>query len=128
MYTTSVANLDSDIVNGGYVSQGDAGYIFTEQAPNSVPLYRLYSTTLTDHYYTVNETDKDYMITKGYTYEWVEGYAYNTSLCGAVPFYMAYNPKAPDHFYTVNLTERDAAITTGGYVDQGISMYIFPPV
>ena len=127
LYTTNLTNIENDIVKDGYVSQGDAGFVYPSQAPNSVPLYRLYSKTATDHYYTTSTQDVADAVSSGYTYQDIEGYVYTTAQCGTVPLYQSYNPTAPDHFYTTDVSERDSAINTGGYLDEGIVMYIFPP-
>ena len=119
--------MEDDIATGKWVSQGDAGYVFASQVPNSVPFYRLYSSTETDHYYTTDETDRDNFVAAGYTFQRIDGYVYPTALCGSVPLYKVYNAAAPDHLYTTNITERDVAIDTQNYVDEGVAAYIFPP-
>ncbi|KAH6901583.1 hypothetical protein BKA70DRAFT_1435962 [Coprinopsis sp. MPI-PUGE-AT-0042] len=43
----------------------------------------------------------------------------------AVPLFRSYNPRG-DHFYTINSTEHSNAIRVFGYLDQGLTGYLFP--
>jgi len=56
-------------VNAGYVYEQIAGYVQTASDGISIPLYRFYSASQTDHFYTVT-----YGTYAGYTYEGIEGF------------------------------------------------------
>lgn len=120
------------IRNDGYVSEGDAALVFPTadgpSIPGAIPLYRMWSPTRSDHFYTVSESQRDNAVQKrGYTDEGVTAYVYGTQLCGSVPLYRTFNPVAYDHFYTVNETEKLDFIDHRGYVDGGMVGFVFPP-
>lgn len=41
------------------------------------------------------------------------------------PLYQLWNNVVSDHFYTTSVSERNGAISSGGYVDQGITGYLY---
>ena len=49
-YSTDV----NEGTNAGYSQEGTAGFVYTTQVPNSVPLYRYYNTGLNYHFYTTD--------------------------------------------------------------------------
>ena len=61
--------------------EGTAGYIFSNQEPHSVPLYRLYNGNIGDHFYTTNAAERDNAPQHlGYNYEGITGYVLLMSL------------------------------------------------
>ncbi|KAI0317076.1 hypothetical protein OF83DRAFT_1172313 [Amylostereum chailletii] len=126
-YTTNALEMENAVANLGYASEGDAALIFGTQDPTSVtiPLYRIYRSADTDHFYTTDANERANTIAGGGTDEGIAGYVYSSSVCpGLVPFYRAFSPSADDHFYTTNLAERNTAITSLGYVDEGVAAYV----
>ena len=110
----------------GYNAEGTTGYVFSEEQPDSVPLYRLYSAGGTDHFYTTNAQEKDNAAANlGYTYEGIAGYIYPNTDCGGLPLYRSYNAQGVDHFYTMSATEWDNAVS-GGWAEEGIAGYMLP--
>ena len=75
-YTTNRTDMEHAITNSGYVSQGDAGYVFNSaDAPNSIPFYRAWNSRHVDHFYTTNETEREHAITvDNYADEGIVGY------------------------------------------------------
>jgi len=112
--------------NLSYTAERTPGYIFSNKQPSTVPLYRLYSGSGTDHFYTTNAAEKDNAVKNlGYTYEGIPGYVYPDGSCGGLPLYRSYNGRAVDHFYTVSVTEKDNAVG-GGWNYEGVACYILP--
>ncbi|KAL4769193.1 hypothetical protein BDW60DRAFT_195637 [Aspergillus nidulans var. acristatus] len=78
-YTTSAEERDRAVQSLGYSDEGVAGYIYPQQSsvPGLVPLYRLYSGEVTDHFYTVSQTERDNTIGRlGYSDEGIAGYVF----------------------------------------------------
>ncbi|KAI1798282.1 hypothetical protein LXA43DRAFT_1088404 [Ganoderma leucocontextum] len=130
-YTTSASQMDNAIRNDAYVSQGDAALVFPTadgpSIPGAIPLYRMWSPTRQDHFYTASAAQRDNAVQKhGYTDEGVAAYVYGTQLCGSVPLYRTFDPVAYDHFYTANETEKFDFIDNRGYVDEGTAAFVFP--
>ena len=93
--------------------------------PLTIPLYRLYSPGVVDHFYTTNAAERDNAIQHlGYNDEGVAAYVYATQVRGTIPLYRLYSPSANDHFYTANAQERDSATKSGFTVD-GIAGYVY---
>ena len=85
------------------------------------PLYRYYSPTLGDHFYTAVQIPDGAF---GFGYEGTEGQIANGELPGTVPLYRFWN--GSHHFYTVSEDER-AAVLGGGWGDEGIEGWVLPP-
>jgi len=54
------------------------------------------------------------------------GFMSNMPICGGIPLYRSYNAGSDDHFYTTSEPEHLNAQAMFGYVDQGITGYVFP--
>ncbi|EED80875.1 predicted protein [Postia placenta Mad-698-R] len=129
-YTIDHNEMERYVPNGGYASQGDAGWIFPTKVGATVPLYRLYvGGSETDHFYTTNQTEKEIAISSlGYTSQGIAGYVYSTQICGSIPLYRLYQPSWVDHFYTISWAEDQNVTYTKGYVEEGIQCYVLPDI
>lgn len=145
-YTANKAERDSLLINfkqstsgGGYwnpsfgfVAFGDEGiegYLSPTQVPGTVPLYRLYKHPM-KHYYTADAADKDRAISQhGYKFENIVGYVSAVQKPGTTPLYRVYRPTKgitrDDHFYTIKEDEKFGALHKYGYVDDGITCYVW---
>jgi lysine/ornithine N-monooxygenase len=126
-YTTSAAERDNAVKSYGYKYEGIAGYVFSTQVADSIPLYRLVLSTSTalDHFYTTSAAERDNAVKSyGYKYEGVQCYVLATQMRDTTPLYRLVNGK-PDHFYTISSTEKDNAVKSYGYKYEGIASYIF---
>lgn len=93
-----------------------------------VPVYRLYSPSLGDHFYTLSKAESDNAAANdGYNFEGIAFYVFAnpTDVPNLMPVYRLFNPTVEDHFYTISQTERDSAETIG-YNYEGIAFYAFP--
>ncbi len=93
----------------------------------TTPLYRAYSQSAVDHFYTADLYEKNNAVANlRYADENIAGYIYADQFCGAEPLFRVYSPSAKDHFYTMSVNEKNNAVTSLGYVDENIMGYIFP--
>ncbi|KAJ6496828.1 hypothetical protein DFH09DRAFT_1336375 [Mycena vulgaris] len=128
LYSTDVANINTNIVNGITVFQGVAGLVFVTQEVLTVQFYRLFSGTARDHFYTTSTTERDAALQNGYVLQAETIYIYPAQICGSIPLFHLFSAAGKDNFYTTSEVERLKFITTLGYADVGIAGYIFPVV
>lgn len=87
------------------------------------PVYRLYSTVIKDHFYTISESEKNtvssYVGWRGEGARWL---AFSAQKPETLPMYRLYN--GTDHFYTRSLGERDSAVRAG-WRYEGIAFYFY---
>jgi hypothetical protein len=68
-----------DYYSSVFKYEGIACYLFNTQTTNTLPFYRLYNRQNDDHFYTINESEKNNLLTNYpsiYAYEGVAGYVY----------------------------------------------------
>lgn len=95
--------------------------------PFLTPLYRSYSTTDTDHFYTTNPVERDYAANNsGYTFEKVEAYISNRPYTDGVTLHRLYNSTAKSHYYTTSDTERDTVLLDPNWVYENAAGYVYP--
>jgi hypothetical protein len=76
------------------------------------PIYRFWSGTLTTHFYTISESEKDYLIQtfpSVWTYEGIAFYAFppDEGPVGVKPVYRFWSNSLGRHYYTISETDRD---------------------
>ncbi|TDL16762.1 hypothetical protein BD410DRAFT_794966 [Rickenella mellea] len=64
-YTTSAAERNNAVANGGYISEGTAASVFATQVCGSVPLFRLFNPNINDHFYTTSAPERDNAVARG---------------------------------------------------------------
>ena len=100
----------------------------------TVPLYRYWKDSDTDHFYTTDPEEIG-TTTKGATgkydfvFEGIAGYCHPTQVADSVPLYRYWQSTSSDHFYTINPKEI-GTVTSGqvgkyGYISEGITCYVF---
>ena len=95
-------------------------------ANGAIPVYRMYSPTIMDHFYTTNFDE--YMtgaVKVGYSQEGILGYLYQTNVPGTVPVYRMYSPYVTDHLYTTSDNEYTTSAVNVGYSEEGILGYLY---
>ncbi|RPD53359.1 hypothetical protein L226DRAFT_617470 [Lentinus tigrinus ALCF2SS1-7] len=135
IFTTDASEVEHALESGVYVRQAVLAYIYSNttgpNVPNAVPYYRLGSAAKTDHFITTSWDEVESAVaTNGYEYEGTVGYVYadtsaETGCPGTVGFWRTFDPQLEDHFYTTNASEANA-VASNGYLNQGISAYVFP--
>ncbi len=75
------------------------GYVYTSQAPGTVPLYRSYNGSLVDHFYSLSSTEGP---NAGWAEAGVTGYVYPPNACpaGTSLFTRWWSPAVGNHIYT----------------------------
>ncbi|EIM79479.1 uncharacterized protein STEHIDRAFT_69486 [Stereum hirsutum FP-91666 SS1] len=129
-YTTSVTELDNAVNQLGYSAEGITRRVLTAESAcpyiKSEPLYRAYSTTAFDHFYTTSESEwNNAIVNLGYNREGIAGYVYADQVCDSIPLFRTYGAAGTDYFYTANEQEYDGVVE-GGFADEGIVGYILP--
>lgn len=114
-YTISEAEKETLITQFQNVwsYEGTAYRAFSNDSdPNTKPVYRFWSNRLSGHFYTLSETEKDWLIAE-YSHIWTfEGIAFcaypsGKQPTGARPVYRFWSPARSTHFYTISEAERD---------------------
>jgi uncharacterized repeat protein (TIGR02543 family) len=102
--------------------------------PNLAPVYRFWSPTLSSHFYTVTESERDSLVANYPTIWILEGVAFYVFAEGrqptdAAPVYRLWSPSLGCHFYTADTKERDelAQNYSDTWMLEGIAWYAYPP-
>ncbi len=98
---------------------------------NLLPVYRFWSPVFSGHFFTMNETEKNNIISglsAYWTYEGVAWYAYPAQVAGTLPVYRFWSPVFAGHFYTMNETEKNNIIAglSAYWTYEGIAWYAYP--
>jgi hypothetical protein len=108
----------------GYKLEGDVGQCELSQTLGTIPLYRLWSASATDHFYTTSSQERDLAIAGlGYVSEDVACWVRPTRSIGMCPLYRMYSGNATDHFYTLSWKEVLSAAGMG-YSYEGVAAYM----
>lgn len=89
----------------------------------TVPFYRYWNPSVTDHYYTTNFNELGWAAS-GWEFGHIECYIYPTQQSGTVPLYGYWNPSIGDHYFTTNFNELGNGAY--GWTLSGVSGYIYP--
>ncbi len=81
-------------------------------------MYRLYNPNSGEHFYTADQSEKEYLSRIGWNDEGVAWYAPKTG----ASVYRLYNPNAGDHHYTTSLAEKENLVRLG-WNYEGIAWY-----
>ena len=95
--------------------------IVSSQQPGTTALYRWYSSSATDHFYTTDPSG-ELAPANGYVSEGITGYIATSQQPGTTALYRWYSSSAMDHFYTTDPSGELAP--ANGYVSEGITGYI----
>jgi ribosomal protein L33 len=126
-YTISDAERDNAIARFGFVSEGEACYVFPTQAQGTQPLHRLFRAAAGEHFYTTSDAERDNAIAHlGFVSEGEACYVYTADPSGVTPFYRLRSTATGEHFYTTSLDERDNAIARLGFTNEAIACWVLP--
>lgn len=118
---TSVAEMNNALQNG-WKSDGIACWTSPAQIPGTVPLYRMYKPSASDHFYVSTKSERDSAVGLGYSQEGIVGYVYpkniNPPVPGTVPLYRFYSG-GQFTYHRYSLDPQGA-----GY--EGIECYVWP--
>lgn len=96
-------------------------------------VWRFWSPVLSRHFYTISQTERDFVLGaygRVWTYEGVAYRAYTSpDVAGLLPVYRFWSDRLSAHFYTISEVEKD--LVAGQYADvwtyEGIAFYAWPP-
>lgn len=131
-YTTQVWQRDASLTCCGHVLVGPAAYVFADASPWNpylAPLRRFYKgPPTTEHFYSIQGFEIDFVLANGYTPEGTEGAVYTQPMTGLVPFHRLnlFNPGTYDlqHFYTTSNALKTSYEQQGWSYD-GPTGYVF---
>lgn len=106
------------ITNGKAEGRVSTGYENATWTDDFCIMYRMYNPNSGEHFYTMNASEKDYLVSVGWNYEGRAWVAPNSG--NAV--YRLYNPVAGDHHYTTNYAEVEY-LKAVGWNYEGIGWY-----
>lgn len=113
-----------------------AWFAYTEEDPprKASPVYRFWSDIQATHFYTISETEKNFILSEYAEAEWrFEGIAYYAYLEGdepadAKPVYRFWSTERQSHFYTISETKKDYIIDNYSEDEwrfEGVAWYAF---
>jgi hypothetical protein len=114
--------------------EGPVYYACPEGAPpaGSSPVFRFWSETFGGHFYTISETERDYVLATwpaAWTYEGIVYYAYPAGAQpeGTSPVYRFWSDTLGGHFYTISQAEKDYVLATWPetWAYEGIAWYAY---
>jgi len=110
-----------------YSYDGPAYRVNTSNPSNMRRLYRFYNLANGSHFYTVDESERDYVLTMPELYSY-DGPAYSVSTFRwfSAPVFRFYNRRSGTHFYTADFTERNRIVATLAdiYAYEGVGYYL----
>ncbi len=135
-YTVSGTERDFviDTYPATWTYEGPAFHAYaTDYVDELAPVYRFWSSTLSSHFYTIDEDEKNAVIatwpTEVWAYEGVAFYAFppdSTIPADAKPVYRFWNTHTSTHFYTISEADRAYVLATYPHLaDEGIAFYAY---
>ena len=91
---------------------------------NGVPLYQLYASGSTDHFYTTSASERDYAKSLGFVDQGIAAYVEASQIAGTLPFWRFYSGAQTDHFYTTSVSEYNYVLANG-FTFEGIEGYLY---
>jgi hypothetical protein len=102
--------------------------------PNLTPVYRFWSPTLSSHFYTISEDERDFLVHQFPDVWSLEGIAFYVFAEGrqpadATPVYRFWSPSLGCHFYTADPNECDDIVRdeSATWTLEGTAWYAYPP-
>lgn len=111
-FTTSYPEFE-DVVARGYEDEAtDRGGVGVLNFPidGSTPIYRLYNPNTGQHYLSIGEGERDFLVFEGWNDEGTIGYVYPNQLPGTDEIFRLYNVNTGIHLFTTDPLERLAII------------------
>jgi len=134
-YTSSEAEKDYVLANSSNSKPDSEEWPYVYQGATfeadfgNAPLYRFYNTETGHHFFTVNEEERDFVLSKSNSGEWpfnYEGVAFNVyaeSHSFTTPVHRFYNPSLDRHFFTASESEAQDIQLIGQWNYEGIGFY-----
>ena len=123
-FYTTIFNEYFNYAPAPYVQKNGVGfYIFYNQAPNTVPLYRVFDQRGHNHIYLSNgKAELDQYLTWTQLQR-IDGYVYKYQAEGTIPIYAFYDSSNQNSIY---VTEDQCHYYKGWCIENGIAFYAYP--
>lgn len=93
--------------------EGPVFSAFPSQETGTLPVYRFWSDIYLGHFYTMSESEKNYVIATWpdvWKYEGIAWYAYSSQETGTLPIYRFWSDTFMGHFYTISEADKQYVI------------------
>ncbi|HEX8974735.1 MAG TPA: fibronectin type III domain-containing protein [Patescibacteria group bacterium] len=97
-------------------------------AINASPVYRFWSNVKQHHFFTISETEKNYVIANdpSWQYQGIAWYAYVSQQPNSAPVHRFWSASKQGHFFTISEAEKNSVIATDpSWQYQGIAWYAY---
>jgi len=110
--------------------------MITDEDWRAMPVHRFWSPLLNSHFYTIDDAEKNYILTNYPASVWAyEGIAFYAFPVGwqpldAMPVYRFWSPLVSHHFYTMNAAEKDYLLANYPpevWTYEGVAWYAYEP-
>lgn len=105
----------------------DVASVWSWQSIDIYPIYRFWNNTARHHFYTISETEKDFVIANyhEWAYEGVGFFASPAAHPDLSPVYRFWSDRYRGHFYTISGTEKDYVIAnlSHDWTYEGVAYY-----
>jgi hypothetical protein len=109
----------------GYQFENVGFFASATPGDSLLPVYRFYNPVSQGHFFTINEQEKNTVLSNpqwGYSFEGIGFYAYGADASLGQDVYRFYNPVSLGHFFTINEQEKNSVLNNPqwGYSFEGI--------
>lgn len=113
-----------------YSYEGEAFFTVTASAPENLPVFRFWSDQKQGHFYTISESEKNYIIANYpenvWRYEGIAYYAFPSQVANSSPVYRFWSDAKQGHFFTMSETEKNSIIANDhSWSYEGIAYYAY---
>jgi uncharacterized protein GlcG (DUF336 family) len=108
----------ANVLKAGFNDESSGRSVFAvlqNVDPGAAAIQRLYNPNTGEHYYTLSEGERDFLVTKGWTAEGTEGAAFGSTQPGTAEIFHLYNTATGSHLFTTNGGERNAVAALPGW-------------
>lgn len=111
-FTVSYAEFVNAVTYGyNDESTGRTGFeVLDNLTSTTFPIHRMYNLTNGRHYYTLNDGERDFLVSIGWRFEKEEGFMSATPQPGATEIFRLYNNNSGVHLYTESAAVKDAVL------------------
>ena len=132
IYTTNKHEFDT-LKSWGYrdETEGVPGFdVLNTPSHGARPIHRLYNPNNSQHYFTMNDGERDFLVRAGWNAEPDMGHALSKNLArpGMAEVYMLYNHQGGDHVFTADIAEVQKLLSGPGRWEQQTSLGYALPV
>ena len=106
LYAIWISQAEAD-TSGGDVSGGSGG---GGSGTTPISMNRLYNPNSGEHFYTADDSERDYLVSLGWNYE---GEGWKAPSTSSTPVYRLYNANGGEHHYTMDASEKDFLVSVG---------------